>query len=108
MLQYRRLRESAFRTQKSDFERLLLGQACGHDFAKQPRDFFVAQRPLVAFERLAQHVCFSFRAIEVDRPAGLGLGNTHLLRKPRALVEQSVNSGVDGIDALSNMLEIEW
>ena len=65
VLEHCLLRERALGTEEPDLERLLLREARGHDFAKQPHDFFVAQRALVALERLAQHLCFALRPVEV-------------------------------------------
>src|ERR1700722_14690816 len=105
MLQHRRLRERALGPQESDLERLLLRQAGGHDFAKQPRDFFVAQRPLIALERQAQNLGFPLGAIEIDRLARCGLGNADQLGEARALIEQRMNSRIDGIDAVADVPE---
>ena len=65
VLEHRLLRERAFGTEERDLERLLLRQARRHDLAEQPHDLFVAQRPLVALERLAQHLRFALRLVEV-------------------------------------------
>ncbi len=52
VLEHRRLRERALGAEKPDLQRLLLRQARRHDFAEQAQDFLVAQRTLVALERM--------------------------------------------------------
>ena len=60
------------------------------------RDFLVAQRPLIAFERLAQHLRLALGTIEIDRLAGLAvLEIPTSCAKPRALVEQRMNARID-------------
>jgi hypothetical protein len=67
VLEHGRLRESAFGAQERDLERLLLGEAGGHDLAEQPCDFLIAQRPAIARERLAQNLRLALGAVEIDR-----------------------------------------
>ena len=67
MLEYRGLCECSFRPQESDLQRLFLGETCRHDFAEQAQHFLVAQGPLVAFQRHAQHLRLALGTIVVDR-----------------------------------------
>ena len=106
MLEHGGLRESALRTQERHFERLLLREAGRHDFAKQPRDLLVAQRPAIALERLAQHLRFALRTVEIHRLTGRGLRDADQLREARAFVEQRVNARIDGVDAVADIAEI--
>ena len=107
MLQHCLLRERAFRTEERDFERLLLREAGGHDLAKQSRDLFVAQRSLVALQRIAQHLRFALGFVEVGgAQAFRALGLADLLRELRALVQEVVNATIDVIDAIADGIEL--
>src|SRR5437762_2213008 len=46
-------------------------------------------------------------AIEIHRAAVAALGNPHLLREARALVDQRVNALIDRVDALAHLLQVE-
>ena len=48
VLVHRLLRERAFRPEVTDLQRLLLRQACRHDFAEQAHQHFVGERAVVA------------------------------------------------------------
>ena len=67
VLEHGGLGESAFGAQERDLERLLLGEAGGHDLAEQACDFLIAQRPAIARERLAQNLRLALGAVEIDR-----------------------------------------
>src|SRR5258708_24118922 len=99
------LSEGAFRPQECPFERLLLRQAGRHDFAEQARDFLVAQRTLIAFERHPQDIGFAFRAIEIHRLAGCRFGDADQLRETRAFIEQRMDPRIDGVDAVADISE---
>jgi hypothetical protein len=60
---------------------------------------------LIALQRQAQHLGLALRAIEVHRLAGRGLGDADQLREARALIQQGMNSGIDGIDAVADIAE---
>jgi hypothetical protein len=92
-----RLRERAFGPQVRDLQRLLLGQTGRHELAKQPHHFFIAQRPVVALDDLAQHLSFALGAIELDR-AREAFDDADLFRELRALGDQVLDPLVDGID----------
>ena len=103
VLEHGGLGERALRTEECDLERFLLREAGGHDFAEQARDFLIAQRPVIALERLAQHLRLALRTIEIHGLAGCRLGDADQLREARPLVEQGVNARIDGVDALANV-----
>ena len=69
VLEHRRLRERALRSEVRDLERLLLREAGRHQLAEQPHHFFVAQRPFVALDDLAQHLRLALGPIELGRRA---------------------------------------
>ena len=58
------LGEGAFRAEIGNLERMLQGQAGGHDLAEQPGDFFVAQRPLVDLHDVPEHPGLALGPIE--------------------------------------------
>jgi len=107
VLEHRLLRERALGTEESDLERLLLRKARRHDLAEQPRDLLVAQRPLVALQRLAQHLRLALRLVEVGgaQPRG-ALRVADLLRVLGALVQQLVNAPIDVVDAVANGVKL--
>ena len=91
ILEHRLLRERALRPEVTDLERVLLGEARGHDLAEQPQDLFVPQRAalfLVALQRQTQHLRFAFWTVEIDGVAGLVLRDTDLLCQSGPLVDQ--------------------
>src|SRR5258708_27389068 len=97
--------EGPFRPQERHFERLLLRQAGRHDFAKQPRDLFIAERSLIALERHPQNVGFALGAIEIHGLAGCRFGDADQLGEAGAFVEQRMDSRIDGIDAVADIAE---
>ncbi|MNN04299.1 hypothetical protein D3C81_1170200 [compost metagenome] len=64
VLHGRGLGKSTLRAEVGDFERLLQGQAGGHDFTEQPRHLFVAQRPLIALHDALEHLRLTLRTVE--------------------------------------------
>jgi hypothetical protein len=107
MLEHRRLREGALRTEEGHLEGLLLRKARRHDLAEQAHDFFVTQRTLIAAHRVAQHLRFTLGPVEIHHLAGGRLGNAHLLGQSRPLVDEPVDTRIDGIDAFADGLQVD-
>src|SRR5665213_2581567 len=105
MPQHRRLRKSAFGTEKGHLERLFLRQTGRHDLAEQPHHLFIAQRPGIALERAAQNFRLALGTVEIHRVAVAMFGNARLLRQPCALVQQQMQLLIDLIDARPELLE---
>ena len=61
---------------------------------------------MIALERLAQHFRFALRTIKVDRLAARALRDADQLREARPIVEQGVDTRIDRIDAVANVVEI--
>src|SRR3982751_186411 len=93
MLEHGLLRESAFRSKECDLQRLFLCQAGRHDFAEQASDLLVAQRSLVAFDSLTQHLRLSLRSIELgSRQALCDFRRADLLFAVRPFIQQFVDA----------------
>ncbi len=104
----RLLRERALRSEVGHLQGLLLREAGGHDLAEQSQDLLVAQRSAlltVAVEREPQHLRLALRAIEIHGMAGGVLGDAHLLREPRPLVDERMEFGIHRVDARADALE---
>ena len=89
-----------------DLERLLLGQARGHDLAKQARNLLITQRPLVALQGPAQHLGLTLGPVEVDGVAVAVLGDAGLLGQPRALADQFLQVLIERIDARADRRKV--
>ena len=61
------LREGPFGPEKSDFQRFLLRETGGHDFAKQAQHFLVTHWTIVAFHHRAKNLGLALRTIIIHR-----------------------------------------
>src|ERR1700689_1966984 len=107
MREHRGLRKSAFRSQKGDFERVLVCKTGGHDFPEQPQHLLVAQRALIALERHAQHLGLALRLVEINRMPRVGLRYPDELRKLRALVDERVDFLIDRVDPRPHVCQLD-
>ncbi|MNT36614.1 hypothetical protein D3C72_1727110 [compost metagenome] len=108
MLHRRGLTEGAFRAQVGDLQRVLQGQAGGHDLAEQPRHLLVAQRPLVAFHDALEHLGFTLGAVEHRLFAlrqGLHLDPRHLFGAARTVADQLEDFFIQAVDAQAQGLQ---
>ena len=102
----RLLRERALGAEEADFQRLLLGQAGGHDFAEQPHQHFVRQRAFVAIDHAAQDLRLAFGTVVIDRGRELALGLADLVRPQRAFGDQALDLVIDAIDLRAHRQQI--
>ena len=98
------LRESSFGSEEGDLERLLLGEAGGHDFPEQAQDFLAPQGALVALQHRTQDFGLPLRPIEIDRLALGILGQPDFLGQSGPLVQQLLEAFIHPIDLAANLL----
>ncbi|MNT29840.1 hypothetical protein D3C72_1656020 [compost metagenome] len=108
MLEGGGLGEGALGAEVGDLERLLQGEAGGHDLAEQPRHLLVVQRALVAVHDVLEHPGLALGAVE-DRlfafRQGLHLHPRHVLGAARAFADQFEDLLVEVVDAYPQRLE---
>ncbi len=108
VLHGRGLGERTLRAEIGDLERLFKGQAGRHDFAKQPRHFFVAQWAAIAVHDPPKHRRLAFRAIEHRHFAFCQRRHFHpghFLSTASALTDEFQDFLVEAVDTDAKRLE---
>ena len=112
LLERRRLGEGPLRPQKGGLQRLLQGQAGGHDLAEEPRHLLAVQGTRVALLDPPQDRRLPLRAVKLDRPLAPPAPSQAFLIRPTswaqrgAVADQAQDLHIDGIDALAHLAQL--
>ena len=95
---HRLLGERAFRAEVGYFQRLLAGQAGGHDLPEQAQNLRVAERAFVPLEHRAQYLRLPLRAVIVHGVRQCTLGLADCVRQRRPFIDQALDCLVERVD----------